>query len=504
MRRQSPFDSPPDAAVRRPSTHRSWVQRVLLTTGVAASTLCLAVSGFVGYSVTRIGSNRFEEADASNIVEVGNDEPQNWLVVGSDNRDDVAGNRTDTIMVVRVDPQSTKVDILSFQRDLWVPIAGASGMAKINSAYGANDKPNRLIDTLKLNFNIDVNHYVEIDFRTFEEVVKAVDGVPMYFDRPVQDRAAGLFVHSAIAGEPPGCRTLDPEQALAFSRSRHLEMQDKTGKWKEEARDDYGRISRQQYFMRRVFERAAAKAKNPLVMRGMVSAVNAHIKLDANVDLDDAETMLRRFASFNADTIQNWSLPTEEATRERQAVLLPKTKESVPILNIFRGLDPHDADPQQAKFTVLNGSGKTGQAAKVQEAYRAVGYQAENGGDAPARLSRTEVRAGWGGQELAAQVERHLTSGATFVPDATMEAGKVVLITGEDLTTVMRRPRPWAPLVPGPSAPGTETPAPATGGTTTTGPPPAVPPPGDNATFNAGDTVVGYVPGQAPPGVECN
>jgi LCP family protein required for cell wall assembly len=498
MRRPSPYEHLP-AAGAAPGRPRSWAQRLILGGGIAMSTICLAVSAFVGLQAYKLGTiQRISDNDITNLVEVGDEEPQNWLVVGSDNRDEFQGNRTDTIMIVRVDPQTTKVDILSFQRDLYVPIAETGQVAKINSAYGVNDKPQRLIDTIKLNFNIDVNHYVEIDFRTFEEVVKAVGGVPMYFDRPVQDKHSGLFVHAPIAGEAPGCVTLDAGQALAFARSRYLETQDSRGRWTDEGLSDYGRISRQQYFMRRVFERAAAKAKNPKVLSDMVGAVNSFIKLDAHVDIDDAGDMLKRFANFNGDSIKNWSLPTTEADRDRQKVLLLQQDEAAPIVNIFRGLDSHDIDPRKATFSILNGSGTSGQAAKVQEAFRAIGYQAEVGGDSPTRLSRTEVRHGFGGQELAAQIERHLTNGASVVADPTLPTGQVQLVTGSDLTTVMRRPRPWVPLIP-PPPPGEPVPS----GPTTTAPSPAVPPPGDNATFNTGDAVVGYVPGDAPPGVDC-
>src|SRR3954469_19212838 len=226
MRRSSPYDPAPAASRPMPSVqrtlHRSWPQRLIVAGGIGLSMVCLTVATFVAYQATRLGNpQRIASADLPNLVEVADDQPQNWLVVGSDSRADTPGNRTDTIMVVRVDPAGTNVDILSFQRDLFVPIAGTNHQAKINSAYGDNDTPKRLIDTIKMDFDIDVNHYVEIDFRTFEGIVDAVGAVSMYFDRPIQDRGSGLFVHSAIAGTPPGCRTLNARDALAFARSRH-------------------------------------------------------------------------------------------------------------------------------------------------------------------------------------------------------------------------------------------------------------------------------------------
>lgn len=499
MRRPVSFDHlpahPPGLGLR-PAT-RTWPQRLVLAVGAVTAVACLSASGFVTYQSVRVGD--IERLSVSNIIDVGFDQPQNWLLVGVDNRADFQANRTDTIMVVRVDPVGNHVDILSLQRDLWVPIARTGAANRINTAYGDNETPERLIETIKLDFDIDVNHYVEIDFRTFQGVVEAVGGVPMYFDRPMRDRQSGLHVLSAIAGTPPGCVTLDPEQALAFARSRHLEVQEGT-RWKDDPSSDYGRISRQQYFLRRLFSRGASKAVNPKTLNDLVSAVNEYVKLDAKVDLDQAAAMFRRFSSFDPEAIKTWTLPTTPVTKPSGAEVLDLVFDgSVPILNIFRGLDPHDADPRLVGFSILNGSGEAGEAAEVQAAFKAIGYRAEVTGNAPTRVARTQVRHGFGGQEVASQIERHLTAGAEVRADPTLEPGQVVLVAGADLTTVMRRPRPWAPLLPAPAPPGegttTTTGRPGRASTTTTA---------EAAPHNTGDSVVGVVPGQPPPGIECS
>src|SRR4051812_13894750 len=124
MRRPLPFDSQPGAtpvALGSRASQRSWAQRALLVAGTALTIALLSASGFVTYQTVKISDiQRF--ADLPNIVEVASDQPQNWLVVGSDTRADAPGNRTDTIMIVRLDPQGSQLDILSLQRDLWVPI----------------------------------------------------------------------------------------------------------------------------------------------------------------------------------------------------------------------------------------------------------------------------------------------------------------------------------------------------------------------------------------------
>ena len=123
---------------------------------------------------------------------------------------------SDTIMVLRVDPDETQAQILSFPRDLWVTIPdwGESQDQRRPTPPGRES----LIATIQDNFGIPINHYVEVDFPGFQELVEAVDGVPMYFDKPLRDDKTGPQHHPHRAASPSTA-----DQALAFARSRHLE-----------------------------------------------------------------------------------------------------------------------------------------------------------------------------------------------------------------------------------------------------------------------------------------
>ena len=107
--------------------------------------------------------------------------------------------------------------VLSFPRDLWVPIAGTGESARINSAYDAPGEQQVLIDTIRDEFGIAVNHWIEVDFAGFRQLVDAIGGVTLYFDRGLRDPAAGLYIDQL------GCVTLDGEMALAYARSRKAE-----------------------------------------------------------------------------------------------------------------------------------------------------------------------------------------------------------------------------------------------------------------------------------------
>src|SRR5262249_4937567 len=169
----------------------------------------------------------------------GNDDPgqpMNVLLVGSDNRADltgadaarnqrdengnlVTGQRSDTIMVVHVDPRSTKATILSIPRDLWVPIYGTNHSGRINEAYngGGVQGASRLIKTITTNLGIPIDHYAEVDFVGFKKMVSAVGGVPIYIAAPARDKYSDLNIPQA------GCITLTGDQALAWVRSRHFQ-----------------------------------------------------------------------------------------------------------------------------------------------------------------------------------------------------------------------------------------------------------------------------------------
>ena len=109
----------------------------------------------------------------------------NFLIVGADsngcldNLDPTIGDRSDlgergdTIMIWRANPETDQLAVLSLPRDLYVDIAGGR-KARINSAYRRDD-PSRLIDTIYLNFGVPVDHYVQVDFCAFQRLVDAVE-----------------------------------------------------------------------------------------------------------------------------------------------------------------------------------------------------------------------------------------------------------------------------------------------------------------------------------------
>jgi LCP family protein required for cell wall assembly len=481
-------------------------QRLVLTLGAAASIVLLAGVGVVGYTYWRLGQISRYDVDTSEAVD---DEPVNYLVVGSDSRDVVdeddpdadrfidedtveGGRRADVIMVVRSHPAGDRVEILSIHRDLWVPIEPDGGVDRINTAYGGEEGAQQLIDTIEANLDIPIHHYAEIDFRGFQDLVEAVDGVPMYFDTAYRDDNSGLLV----AGE--GCMMLDGEQALAFVRSRHLEYQDEDGTWDTDPTGDHGRISRQQVFMRNALSRARGKAQitNPREYNELIDVAVDHVYLSSGVEVTKLAATAQRFAEFEGDTIETYVLPVEDYETPGGALVVRLDEAAAqPVLNTFRGLDPDDVAPAMADLVVLNGSGQKDQAADTEEAFEAIDFRVTDIGDVPGgAISRTRVRYAPGNEVLASLVERHLTAGADLVEDDTLSGFEIVLETGTDFTTVEQEAR---------RAPSTTTTAATTEDRAGSGDAGAESTSTIPATTTTSTTIVGKVAGEVPEGVEC-
>jgi polyisoprenyl-teichoic acid--peptidoglycan teichoic acid transferase len=464
------------AAVR---SRRSWPQRILLSVLVLAALVSGTAAALAGYLTHKLDQITYVEIELSTAPPPG--EPRNLLIVGSDSRDSLAesadptidtsafvgdgsvgsGQRSDTIIVVRVDPAATAVDVLSIPRDLWLPIADTGGSQRINTAYAGG--PQRLVDTIEEQFDIPIHHYVEVDFVGFADLVAAVGGVPMWFDTPVRDTHSGLQVDSA------GCHRLDAQSALAYARSRHLQYQDDDGRWRTDGTGDLGRITRQQVFLRRAVDQLSTLGvSDALTLNRLLDVGIDNVTLSRGLGLSQLRELAQRFSSFDSDAMRTYAVPTYSfRTSGGAAVEGLLEPEAQPIFNIFRGLPPDTLTPVQVdQVTVLNGTGVEGHAALVADALEEVGFgivatgntDDPDGADAEAPLVRTTIRHAPDALHAADLLERHLTSGAELVVDRTLAEGELVLEIGTDLTTVGRNARP-SELPP----PTTSTPDPADG-----------------------------------------
>ena len=362
-----------------------------------------------------------------------------------------SGQRSDTIIVVRVDPQATTVDVLSIPRDLWLPIADTGGSQRINTAYAGG--PQRLVDTIEEHFDLPVHHYVEVDFVGFADLVSAVGGVPMWFDTPVRDARSGLNVPTA------GCHRLDAQSALAYTRSRAFQYQDEDGRWQTDGTGDLGRITRQQVFLRRAADQVGGLGiTDALTLNRLLDVGVNNVTLSTGLGLSQLRDLAQRFANFDSDAMRTHALPTHSFRTSGGALVEGLVEpDAQPMLNVFRGLPPDTLTPVQVDdVTVLNGTGVEGQASMVADALEQVGFaiagtgNVEAGADGDgtsqtptsATVARTTIRHAPDAERAADLLERHLTAGAELVVDRTLDADEVVLEIGTDFTTIGRNARP--------------------------------------------------------------
>jgi LCP family protein required for cell wall assembly len=247
---------------------------------------------------------------------------------------------SDTMMVIHVEPAAKRTLIVSFPRDLWVNIGGTGHMAKINSAFsGPSGGPARVVKTVEANFGIDVNHYLEVDFQSFEGIVDAIGSVPVYVPAPALDTVTGFVAVNA------GCYHLDGYDALQWVRSRHIEFLDpKTNKMVADPRADIGRIARQQDFIRRLAGLAVRKSlDDPITADKIASNVVSHLKVDQGLTKDDIFALIDAFRSINPDDTTALDFETFQGRLGTagggQSVLFPEMDKMKPLLDRLRTFD---------------------------------------------------------------------------------------------------------------------------------------------------------------------
>jgi len=273
---------------------------------------------------------------------------KNFLITGADNNSCIdpdspyapafgdrtnLGERSDTIMMWRVNPSTSQVAVLSFPRDLFVDIAGTSRKGRINEAY-ERDNPQKLIDTIYQNFGINTDHFVQVDFCAFRTLVNAVGGVAVPFETPVRDPNTGLNVTEA------GCFTFNGDHALAYTRSRKLQWLDENGEWQQDPTSDLGRISRQQDFLRRTVSELLAKgAYNPDVAGGLIETLSEYIVTDPGLTPRKMLEFAGVLSGVDPSAITTYQITADPRNIQGNAVLVPSLggDNMQAILAVFRG-----------------------------------------------------------------------------------------------------------------------------------------------------------------------
>jgi len=231
----------PDLPARRSLWLRLLLGAVLIVSGSASAT---AVAAF--REVDRVVT-AFEEAGpldlGDEVAEADAGKPQTIMLIGSDRRAKTSqdarsgassGARSDTLILVRLDPEQDSTALLSLPRDLKVRIPG-HGTDRLNAAYSEGGA--RLaVRTVKQLTGLSVNHVVNVDFAGFREAVDAIDCVYVDIDRRYYNDNTGPDKYATIDIRP-GYQRLCGQDGLDYVRHRHSD-------------NDIVRAARQQEFLR--------------------------------------------------------------------------------------------------------------------------------------------------------------------------------------------------------------------------------------------------------------
>ena len=275
---------------------------------------------------------------------------RNFLLTGSDNGacpdkgDGTAGGigdresfgeRSDTIMVLRVDPTINDVAVLSFPRDLWVNIAGTTRQARINSAFDSKD-PNRLIRTIDDNFGVPIDHYVNVNLCAFKEIVDSVGGVKIPFSYRTKDEKVGFREVG------PGCIELRGSQALAYVRSRtgYRYYDEAKQKWLSDPTGDIGRINRQQDFLRRSMQRALDRGTtNPATANALLNVALNRVITDDRLTPRDLLSLAQAMRNLDTSGVSSYTVEWSMRRIGGESVLIPvtDTESMQAIFAMFRG-----------------------------------------------------------------------------------------------------------------------------------------------------------------------
>jgi len=423
-------------------SRRSWPQRLLIAANAFALVAALSTAGALAFGNSRLA--RLDRLDLSNDLradELEPGDPQNYLVVGIDdasglpegdpvrNREVVAGQLSDTIMVVRVEPDTGAARVLSIPRDLWVPIADTDYEQKINSAMATGGAA-RLVRTIEQNFGIPIHHFVQVDLAGFRELVDVVGGVPVYFPRPARAASTGLDIPAA------GCYVLGPRQALAFVRPRKdYRVQDADGTWHVDPGGDFSRQGRQQLFIQLSLRQAISKgARNPNTLRRLVDLGIESVRVDDAWSPDVALALAGPFREFDPSELERYQLTVTDDWAGSQSILRLQEDASEPVLALFRGegVAPDSLDPAEVTLQVLNGTGTRGQGGDATDAFIAAGFEALVSTDASELGGVTTVRYP-AGLEAGARLVATWIAGPVVYEETTVSGGAdIVVVTGSD------------------------------------------------------------------------
>lgn len=465
--------------VRPPRSRAArWRRRVLFSVAGVLSFVILLAAGAFAYVEYRL--HQIHRVKVVGLVPVKaapghsvRQTPYNVLLVGDNCRDcldgkqsgafgsaaDVGGGRSDVTMLLHVNPVTNSVSILSIPRDLWLPIPDSTGEIRVDAAL--DNGPNQLVTTIEDDLDIPINHYIELNFDTFQDVVNALGGLNMYFPVRAYDAYSGLNV-------PTGCYHLNGYQALQVARARHYYYV-QGGSWQYDGLGDISRIQRDHEFLKVLATALSSRGlSDPITDNSLLSAVAKDLTLDSTFSTGDMIHAAETFSRVNLGAAPETTLSVDEDNSpngfvfdgsQYGDVVFPSNTSDRASITAFLGAavdGAHLSTGAVPPVTVLNGSGVAGQETTTATALRALGFTVAGVRTTTVQSTPAETVVYYGpGHEADAQRLADDLGGAVALgQDAALAGHGLALVTGSNLTVAAPAPkRGTASKAPAPTAP---------------------------------------------------
>jgi LCP family protein required for cell wall assembly len=377
-----------------PGARRGGRRGPLATTAAVVSVCVLAASGFLYTRYLHYNHNLTKAAD---VITPGGAKAEagaeNVLLVGSDNRtgadtfaqapkgqQQVDGQRSDTVILAHLAKGNRQATLVSLPRDSWVTIPSytdAKGIVqpahfdKLNAAFSLGGAA-LLVSTVQQLTGIHIDHYVEIDFAGFQNMVTALGGVDVCLTKPTHDVQTGL---NLSAGE----HHLDGKTALAFVRQRYgLPL------------GDIDRIKRQQQFLGSMVRKieSAGTLANPVKLNDFLDSLTKSISVDSGMSATDLAKLALKLKGVGTGNIALTTMPLSGFGKQNGVdvdnIDVPKADALFQALMLDAPPAPAPSSAAPAPLTVaasavhvqvFNGGGASGLARRAATDLSKLGFQ---------------------------------------------------------------------------------------------------------------------------------
>jgi LCP family protein required for cell wall assembly len=371
------------------------------------------VSGQVPERQTNISSGGEPRPDLQKKERV------NILLLGIDEREDQYGPwRTDTMIVLTIDPENNTAGMLSIPRDLWVTIPGY-GENRINAAHHTGDLekypgggPVLAIKTVQRNLGIPIHYYVRVNFGGFVEAIDTIGGVDINVEKEIDDP---LYPDNAFGYDPlyipEGLQHMDGELALKYARTRH-------------GGSDFDRLRRQQQVIMAVRDKVLRLEMLPQLLSRLpelLKTVGDSVQTD--LQLDEMLNLVQLASEIDEEHLKtaviDSSMTVDATTPNGAQVLIPVRDEIRAVVDeIFSEPAPVAEEESEedkarlaeegAKIIVHNGSTAGNVAAKTSAFLQEHGLQVVEFGNAERFDYDTTLIVDYTGKEYTIQYLAHL------------------------------------------------------------------------------------------------